>query len=338
MKLGMDKIRTFMAVLAIAVMASIASAPAQQPSGSNPTAMSVTEDQLMQEFGKLQGRITIPNTQLATLEQPQGRGYRAFHERALPWIGGIVILGMILVLAVFYFLYGPIKSEGDGQSGRKILRFDVFERLVHWTTATCFVVLAITGLNYFFGKRLVMPLIGADAFADWSQWAKYAHNFLAWPFILGVVFMVILWVKDNLPDRYDLAWLKAGGGLFGKREPNAARFNAGQKLIFWAVVFGGIALTASGIIMLFPFGQLGINGMQTAQYVHSIVGVVLIAIIIAHIYIGTLGMEGAWDAMRTGKVDLAWARQHHRAWVEAQQTKPLRGQPPGPGSASAPAE
>jgi len=327
-----------MATLLLAFVAGVDPISAQQPSGSNPTAESVTEEQLLRELGKLQGRLTIPNQILATVEQPQGRGYRAFHEGALPWIGGIAILGMLVLLAVFYFLRGPIRLQPGKDSGRKILRFTAFERFIHWTTATSFIVLAITGLNYFFGKRLLMPLLGPDAFAAWSQWAKYAHNFLAWPFMLGLLFMIAVWVKDNLPDRYDAAWLKAGGGFLGNEQPTAARFNAGQKLVFWSVVLFGVALSVTGIIMLFPFALLDVNGMQWAQYVHSIAAVVLIAIIIAHIYIGTLGMEGAWDAMGSGEVDLAWARHHHRAWVEQQQAKTLHGPQLGKGSASAPAE
>src|SRR6185437_567315 len=113
-------------------------------------------------------------------------------------------------------------------------------------TATSFIVLALTGLNYFFGKRLLMPLLGPEAFAAWSHWAKYAHNFISWPFMLGVLLMIVIWIRDNLPDRYDVAWLKAGGGLFGGAEPPAGRFNAGQKLVFWSVTVFGITLGATG--------------------------------------------------------------------------------------------
>ena len=165
-----------------------------------------------------------------------------------------------------------------------------------------------------------------------------AHNFLSWPFMLGVLLMVAVWLKDNLPDRYDVPWIKAGGGFFGKDQPNAGRFNAGQKLVFWAVALGGIALSASGIVLLFPFSITDVNGMQLAQYVHASVGVVMIAIIIAHIYIGTLGMEGAYEAMWFGEVDAGWARHHHRAWMEEQEAEIKRGPQIGQGSASAPAE
>ena len=306
------------------------------PNASNPTAQAVKEEDLFRELNKLQGRISIPDGKAAIIQQPQGRDYRGFREGILPWLGGIAIVGMILALGVFYFTRGRIRLEHSEESGRKIKRFNAFERFSHWMTAACFIVLAISGLNYIFGKRLLMPLIGPEAFAGWSQWAKFAHNYLAWPFMLGILFMLVVWVRDNLPDRSDLNWLRRGGGMLGGGHPPARRFNAGQKMIFWSVVGGGIALSASGIIMLFPFSAADINGMQMAQYVHATIGVVLIAIIIAHIYIGSLGMEGAYDAMGSGEVDLAWAKAHHSLWVEEQQAKTASG--PQLGARAAPAE
>jgi formate dehydrogenase subunit gamma len=202
--------------------------------------------------------------------------------------------------------------------------------LTHWVTATAFIVLAITGLNFVFGKRLLMPLIGPDAFSAWSQWAKYTHDFFSWAFMLGILVMLVLWVWDNLPDRYDGQWLRVGGGFFDKSNrthPPAARFNAGQKLIFWSVIIGGIALTVSGLFMLFPFAYADVNGMQLAQTIHAIVGVLMVAVIIAHIYIGTLGMEGAYEAMGSGTVDLNWAKEHHSVWVEKQGAKTEPSQP-----------
>ena len=339
------KLLTSLAALSLAVLViggsplaqTQAQTQGQGPSGSNPTASSVTEEQLFRELDKLQGRVTQPNPQLATLQQPQGRDYRGFHEGALPWIGGIAVLGMILLLALVYFTKGPVRQERSEKAGPRILRFNAFERFTHWMTATCFILLAISGLNYIFGKRLLMPLIGADAFSAWSQWAKYMHNFLSWPFMLGVLIMIVVWIRDNLPDRYDWPWLKAGGGFYNNKRPPAGRFNAGQKLVFWAVALGGIALSATGIMMLFPFSLLDINGMQLAQYIHATVGVLLIAVMIAHIYIGTMGMEGAYDAMGDGEVDLDWARHHHSAWVDKVQPKKAGAPRTGRRSAS-PAE
>lgn len=325
MKFGVHLFRAALGAIALVFVLGLGTVSAQQPSGSNPTAAAVKEEQLLRELNKLQGRVSIPDGKASLLEQPQGRDYRGFHEGWLPWIGGIAVLGMLLALAAFYFSKGRIMLEPGDESGRKILRFNALERFTHWFTATAFIILAITGLNYIFGKRLLMPLIGPDAFAAWSQWAKYAHNFVSWGFMLGVLVMLVVWIKDNIPDRYDAAWLKAGGGFFNNAHPDSARFNAGQKLIFWSVVLGGIALSVTGIIMLFPFSAADINGMQWAQYIHAIVGVILTAIMIAHIYIGSLGMEGAYDAMGSGEVDLAWARRHHRVWVEEQQAKTASG-------------
>ena len=185
---GIQVFRTVLAALGLMVVVGLGTGSAQQPpSGTNPTAMSVKEDQLLRELNKLQGRVSIPDGKASLLEQPQGRDYRGFREGALPWIGGIAVLGMLLALAAFYFSRGRIALEPDEESGRKIMRFNAFERFTHWMTATCFIVLAISGLNYIFGKRLLMPLIGPDAFGAFSQWAKYAHNYLSWPFMLGVV-------------------------------------------------------------------------------------------------------------------------------------------------------
>jgi formate dehydrogenase subunit gamma len=313
-------------------------APAPQtssPSGANPTADSVTEQQLLREMGKLEGRITIPDYKAAVLEQPQGREYQTFHERVLPWLSGVLIVAMLIALAAFYLIRGRIVLKAK-ETGIRIERFNVIERLTHWLTATAFIVLALTGLNYIFGKRLLFPLIGPDAFAAWTQWAKFAHNTMAWPFIVGIVLMLFTWVRDNLPDRYDLRWVKEFGGFVSGGHPPARRFNAGQKLIFWSVVVFGIALSASGIIMLFPFWALDINGMQWAQYVHACAAAVFIAVILAHIYIGTLGMRGAIEAMSTGTVDLAWAREYHSVWADEERARSGRPAPPTP--AGVPAE
>jgi formate dehydrogenase subunit gamma len=306
------------------------------PNARNPTADSVNEEALFKRGDKIQGVVTIPDWKASVLEQPQGREWRGFHEGVMPWIGAIAILGMILGLAAFYLARGRIRLEQNDSSGTKILRFNAFERFTHWMTATCFIILALSGLNYIFGKRLLQPIMGPEAFTELSQYAKYAHNFLAWPFMLGIALMLGLWLRDNIPNKIDVAWLRAGGGLFGGGHPSAGRFNAGQKLVFWIVILGGIAMSLSGVMLLFPFSAADVNGMQVTQIAHAVIGVLFIAAILAHIYIGSLGMEGAYDAMGTGEVDLAWARAHHDLWVDEQLAKTAGG--PQAGSRPAPAE
>jgi formate dehydrogenase subunit gamma len=202
-----------------------------------------------------------------------------------------------------------------------VVRFNAFERFVHWMTAASFVVLAISGLNITFGKELLTPLIGPVTFADWSQWAKYAHNYLSFPFTLGVILMFLMWIAWNFPTPTDFRWIAQGGGIVGSGHPPARRFNAGQKVIYWVVVLGGGAAAITGYLLMFPFYATDIAGMQTAQMVHGIVGLLFIAIMLAHIYIGTIGMQGAFEAMGRGTVDENWARQHHSLWLENEARK-----------------
>ena len=218
----------------------------------------------------------------------------------LPWIGGIAILGMLALLVVFYLVRGMVRIE-IGRSGRTIVRFNAFERLVHWMTATCFIVLALSGLNITFGKQLLLPLMGPEAFTAISQWGKYAHNYLSFPFTLGVVLMFLMWIAGNIPNRADVEWLKEGGGIVGHKHPPAGRFNAGQKMIYWIVVLGGGAVAITGYLLMFPFYGTDIAGMQVAQIVHGIVAVLFVAAMLGHIYIGTIGMEGAFEAMGTAR-------------------------------------
>ena len=301
-------------------IAFAAPASAQQPTSVNPTAQSVKEQQLLKELQKIQGRGTLPDAKSQVLEQPAGRDWRQFHQVTLRWIGAVAILGMLAVLVLFYLIRGMVRIEA-GRSGRTLVRFNAFERFVHWMTATCFIVLAISGLNITFGKELLAPWISPEAFASWSQLAKYAHNYLSFPFTLGVVLMFLMWVAWNFPSGVDLEWVREGGGIIGSKHPPARRFNAGQKMIYWVVVLGGGAAAITGYLLMFPFYATDVAGMQLAQMVHGIVGVVFIAIMLAHIYIGTIGMQGAFEAMGKGEVDVNWAQQHHSLWLEKEQQR-----------------
>ncbi|HEY7243424.1 MAG TPA: formate dehydrogenase subunit gamma [Xanthobacteraceae bacterium] len=287
---------------------------AQQPTSVDPDANAVHERQLLQEQSKIRGLGTIPDTKSYTIEQPAGRGWRRFHEVTLHWIGAIAILGMLALLVAFYLIRGMVRIE-SGRSGRTLVRFNAFERFVHWMTATCFVVLAITGLNISFGKDLLLPWLGPDAFAAWSQWAKYAHNYLSFPFTLGVVLIFLMWIAWNFPTRVDVEWLKEGGGIVGHAHPPAYRFNAGQKMIYWIVVLGGGAIAASGYLLMFPFYVTDITGMQVVQLVHGVAAVLFVAVMLAHIYIGTIGMQGAFEGIWDGTVDVNWAKEHHSLWL-----------------------
>ena len=197
-----------------------------------------------------------------------------------------------------------------------------------------FVVLGLTGLNITFGKIVLLPVIGPDAFREISQAAKYVHNFISFAFMVGLVLIVALWFKDNLPEKVDIDWLKQGGGFIKTKHAPAGRFNAGEKMVYLACPGRRRCGVGSGFLLLFPFYGTNIAGMQIAQVVHAVVAVLFVALILAHIYIGTLGMEGAFEAMGNGEVDLNWAKEHHDLWLARQLEKER-----GPGQASAtPAE
>ncbi|WP_054207304.1 formate dehydrogenase subunit gamma [Bosea vaviloviae] len=312
----------FAALLLTFAAASLVPASAQQV---NPTAKSVTEQQFLDALkgnpsAELQGRITIPDQKAATLERPAGREWRAFHQGTMLRIAAIAVLGTLLALVAFYLIRGRIEIAA-GPAGRTITRFNGFERFMHWLTAACFLVLALSGLNVTFGKLVLLPLIGPQAFTNISVVAKWAHNFLAWPFMLGVALMFVVWIKDNIPSTVDLRWFAAGGGIVGKGHPPSKRFNGGQKIVFWSVVLGGAALSVSGFYLLFPFYAGGVLNLQFWNVVHGIVSVLMVAMILGHIYIGTIGMEGAFDAMGSGEVDLNWAKAHHSLWAEEEIQK-----------------
>lgn len=314
-------------LLAVALLLTVATAAAvpAQAQQVNPTADSVREQQFLDVLkgnpsAELQGRITIPDQKAATLQRPAGRDWRAFHQGTMLRIAAIAVLGTLVALVAFYLIRGRVRTEG-GPAGRTITRFNAFERFMHWLTAACFIVLALSGLNVTFGKLLLLPLIGPQAFTNISVVAKWAHNFLAWPFMLGVALMFVVWIKDNIPGMVDVRWFAAGGGIVGKGHPPAKRFNGGQKIVFWSVVVGGAALSVSGFNLLFPQLAGGVLNLQFWNVVHGIVSVLMVAMILGHIYIGTIGMEGAFDAMGSGEVDLNWARAHHSLWVEDEMRK-----------------
>ncbi len=334
MKMLAAKFRVVLGAVALIVLA-VATAPASQAQAANPTKDAVSESQLLQQLTTIQGRSRIPDVKSYTLEQPAGRDWRQFHEVTLRWIGAVAIIGVLVLLVIFYLSRGMVRIEA-GRSGHVIVRFNAFERLVHWMTAVCFIILGITGLNITFGRPLLLPLMSPEAFTTWSEWAKYAHNYLSFPFTLGVVLIFLMWIGGNIPAKGDLAWLKRGGGIVGHDRPPADRFNAGQKIVYWIVVLGGGAAAASGYVLIFPFYGTAIAAMQEAEMVHSIVAMLFIAAMLAHIYIGTIGMEGAFEAMWRGTVDRNWAKEHHSQWLD--EIEHPAAPSPSQGSRSAPAE
>ena len=283
------------------------------------------------------------------LIQDAGMPWYQLREGPVVTYGGGALLGIIALLVVFYFARGKIMIDG-GPAGTTIQRFKAIERFGHWLLAGSFVALGITGLLTLMGRQFLIPVIGHEAFATMAAGSKWIHNNIAWAFMLGLVMTFCMWVVHNIPNKLDWQWIKAGGGIFTKAHPSAKKFNAGQKIIFWTVMLLGLSVSLSGLSLLFPFEMpmfaktfgiinsvLGTDfptvmapheEMQYANIWHSIVAFVMMVAIIAHIYIGSIGMEGAFDAMGNGQVDREWARQHHDLWVAEVEAKEAKGEAP----------
>lgn len=297
-------------------------------------------------YNQIDPTVQSPGPANGVMIQDGGISWYKLREGPIITYGGGALLGMILLLVVFYFVRGKIMIDG-GPAGTTIERFKAIERFGHWLLAGSFIALGITGLLTLMGRSFLIPVIGHDAFSTLAVGSKWLHNNIAWAFMLGLVMTFVMWVAHNIPDKLDWQWIKAGGGIFTKGHPSAKKFNAGQKVVFWTVMILGASVSLSGLSLLFPFqmplfadtfgvinGVLGTSlptelspheEMQYANIWHSIVAFVMMLAIIAHIYIGTVGMEGAYDAMGNGQVDLEWARQHHDLWVEEVEAKQGKG-------------
>jgi formate dehydrogenase subunit gamma len=222
---------------------------------------------------------------------------------------------MLILLALFHLIVGKAKLV-NGRSGQEVPRWSVFERTLHWYVTVLFIVLGLTGLSLLYGRAVIIPLMGKEAFAAYASLARAAHNYLGPFFILGLAVMIIIWLKENIPSKGDWDWFKQGGGYLGKSHPHAGRVNGGEKLWFWALVGVGIGVSVTGILLDFPNLGLVRSTMQLANLIHSGCGILLIAFALGHIYIGTLGNEGTLEGMVSGRVDAEWAKQHHDLWYE----------------------
>lgn len=280
--------------------------------------------------GGEKGYSSLPNPEAGVLIQEKaqfpgqsrattaGEAWRQYRNGPLTKIGGWLLVIALIAIAAVYFFKGPIKLT-EHRTGRLIERFTSVERIAHWTVAISFVILAFTGIVMLFGKHVLLPLFGYTLFGWLAYACKNIHNFVGPIFTISVIVFFIIYVKDNLPHASDVKWIKRLGGAVGKGHVSAGRFNAGEKLWFWGgVVVLGLVVSTSGFVlnMIVPGLQYDRSMMQIANLVHLSASVLVTAMSFAHIYIGTIGMEGAYQAMRTGYVDDTWAREHHDLWYE----------------------
>ena len=247
-----------------------------------------------------------------------GEAWREVRNKWLIPYGGALLVLMVLALGIFYKARGEIKNHAP-DTGRKIERFTPFERAAHWANAIAFVILGVSGVVMAFGKFFLLPLIGGTLFGWLTYLLKNAHNFAGPLFAVSLVVVFATFVKDNFPQKGDIAWLLKGGGMFGGSEPASNRFNAGEKIVFWGGVLSlGLLVVSSGFVLdkIVPGLVYERSTMQLAHMVHAVATVLMMVMFTAHIYLGTIGMQDAYKGMKTGYVDETWAKEHHEWWYD----------------------
>jgi formate dehydrogenase subunit gamma len=250
------------------------------------------------------------------LVQPGGETWREIRNGPISLYGGLLLIVVPFLILGFYRWKGPLKVH-EGPTGRLIERFSDWDRIVHWSTAISFVILAFSGLVILFGKHVILPVFGYTLFSWLAIAAKNLHNFVGPLFVFCTLVMFVTFVRDNVWRRLDWLWVKKGGGLATGEHVPSGRFNAGEKAWFWfGVTLLGIVVGISGLILDFPNFDQTRAIMQQANVVHAIAAILYMAMSLGHIYLGTIGAEGAYEAMRHGVVDETWAKEHHEVWYE----------------------
>ena len=313
-------------VAAAACAVAVGMASAQSPAVSPKEADEAKQQQIQQRVQPLNNQpvwseirsgqpqyTSLPGRETNVLIQPQGQTWRALRV-PVATIGGFLFAAALLALGAFYLWRGPIRVRG-APTGRLIERFNIVERAVHWAVAITFTTLAVTGLVLTFGKNVLLPIIGYTLFSWIAILFKNLHNFVGPVLVVVLPIMILLFVHENLFRKYDWHWLKRGGGMLTGEHVPSGKANAGQKFLFWILVVAcGITLVVTGLILDFPNFNQTRGTMQAANVVHMVAGLVATILLAGHIYLGTIGMKGALQAMTTGYVDETWAREHHEYW------------------------
>lgn len=266
--------------------------------------------------GAVEGYASIPAPEAGVLIQTDGQNWRALRNGKVSVIAGWALVAVMLALGIFYAVRGTIQLH-EAPTGRMVNRFSLMERMAHWGTAISFCVLAVSGLTIAFGKNILHPVLGAYLFSWLAVIAKNLHNFVGPLFAVSILITFIVFVRDNVPKARDIQWLLRAGGLFSDHQVPSEKFNAGEKVWFWGgLTVLGIVVSASGFVLDFPnFGQTRAT-MQFSNIVHIIGSTLFMIGAMGHIYLGTIGMAGSLQGMKTGQVDESWAKEHHELWYE----------------------
>lgn len=291
------------------------------------------------------GYSSLPTPEAGNLIQPfvqypgsrmtnAGEAWRQVRDQWIIPYGGSLLVIVVGAIALFYWRKGAIPLHGK-PTGRLIERFTAFERSAHWANAIAFSILAISGLMMAFGKFFLHPVMGGTLYGWLTYLLKNLHNFAGPLFAVSLLIVIVTFIRDSLPRKEDITWLLKGGGFLSGQEMPSHRFNAGQKMLFWGGVLGlGLVVVGSGLLLdkLVPGLLYDRSTMQITHMVHAVATILMMAMFLIHIYLGTIGMAGAYDAMKTGYVDETWAKEHHELWYEDIKAGRIPAQRSAPGA------
>lgn len=271
-------------------------------------------NEVRQRDGVLQGTTQVAGMDAGVLINVDGETWRRFRmERLIP-AAGLVLGGILGLIVLFHLIKRGVPIDG-GASGKYIHRFGDIDRILHWSVASIFIFLAVTGLVLLGGRLVLLPVVGESVFGALASASKEGHNLFGPLFIVGIFALFVRFISKNFLARGDIGWIFKGGGFFGGKHPTAGFFNMGEKIWFWAVIMIGLLISATGLILEFPFFGQTRTIMALSLVLHGVGAVLLIGGAFGHIYVGTAGMKGSINSMTTGYVDLNWARQHHDRWA-----------------------
>lgn len=322
----LQRLRVLGVILMLAVLTAglVSTAQAADPDQELNQAVGTINADTWREVKNGENFIDTRHDSTYSLINTSGETWRQIRN---DWISpaGLIALGsMLAILVIFYLIVGRNDLDEE-RTGRKLLRWTALERAMHWTVATLFIVLALTGLNLLYGKFVFRHAFGDAFWANLIALTKLTHNYVGPVFGILLLLMLAKWLTVNLPRKHDWQWFKQGGGMVGNKHPDAGFANGGEKAWYWILASVGLLVIVSGFVLDFPlFGQTRDN-MQWANMFHAVTSLILMAVALGHIYIGTLGTEGALEGMTTGYVDETWAKQHHNLWYE--EVKDSAGQP-----------
>ncbi|UJB64862.1 formate dehydrogenase subunit gamma [Acidovorax sp. YS12] len=194
---------------------------------------------------------------------------------------------------------------------RDLQRYSAGERANHWVVGICFILLALSGLAFF--HPAFFPL--TQLFGG-GPWTRILHPYIGVVMMLFFIMMFFRFWRLNVMEQRDVEWLKNVNKMIDGNDhdmPEQGKYNGGQKVLFWGLVLGMLALTASGIAMWRAWLNLPVDMVRIASVVHAVAAVWMIGLIIMHVY-AAIWTRGTIRAMLYGTVTRAWAKQHHRGW------------------------